>query len=171
MRVNLSRKRKKCTLQGMHFFFFFVRSTWAKKVSENMSDFFGCCSSGESLKEPIDEIGEKELRRAATCFSLTSVNWLIMETESFNSNFCLSFFFCLFLLSNVLLSVESLYFLNKFWISIYHCFLLCLFIFIIYICCLKFGFFLSVTRLLERLQLLQKKCIDCLSSAAVWIAL
>ncbi|KAF2612741.1 hypothetical protein F2Q70_00012491 [Brassica cretica] len=45
-----------------------------KKVSENMSDFFGCCSSGESLKEPIDEIGEKELRRAATCFSLTSVN-------------------------------------------------------------------------------------------------
>ncbi|KAF8080826.1 hypothetical protein N665_0920s0009 [Sinapis alba] len=31
-------------------------------------------SSGESLKEPIDEIGEKELRRAATCFSLTSVN-------------------------------------------------------------------------------------------------
>ncbi|CAF1708995.1 hypothetical protein HID58_055876 [Brassica napus] len=31
-------------------------------------------SSGESLKEPIDEIGEEELRRAATCFSLTSVN-------------------------------------------------------------------------------------------------
>ncbi|KAJ0248406.1 LOB domain-containing protein 27 [Hirschfeldia incana] len=31
-------------------------------------------SSGESLKEPMDEIGEKELRRAATCFSLTSVN-------------------------------------------------------------------------------------------------
>lgn len=47
------------------------------KRLENMRTcltFFGCCSSGESSKEPIDEIGEKELRRAATCFSLTSVN-------------------------------------------------------------------------------------------------
>ncbi|XP_010426255.1 PREDICTED: LOB domain-containing protein 27-like [Camelina sativa] len=31
-------------------------------------------SSGETLKEQIDEIGENELRSAATCFSLTSVN-------------------------------------------------------------------------------------------------
>ncbi|KAF8052344.1 hypothetical protein N665_1570s0005 [Sinapis alba] len=31
-------------------------------------------SSGESLKERIDENGESELRSAATCFSLTSVN-------------------------------------------------------------------------------------------------
>ncbi|KAL1187949.1 LOB domain-containing protein 27 [Cardamine amara subsp. amara] len=31
-------------------------------------------SSGENLKEQIDEIGENELRSAATCFSLTSVN-------------------------------------------------------------------------------------------------
>ncbi|ESQ45772.1 hypothetical protein EUTSA_v10011007mg [Eutrema salsugineum] len=31
-------------------------------------------SSGESLKEPIGEIGENELRSAATCFSLTSVS-------------------------------------------------------------------------------------------------
>ncbi|KAG7560043.1 Lateral organ boundaries LOB [Arabidopsis thaliana x Arabidopsis arenosa] len=31
-------------------------------------------SSGGSLKEQIDEIGENELRSAATCFSLTSMN-------------------------------------------------------------------------------------------------
>ncbi|CAH2064954.1 unnamed protein product [Thlaspi arvense] len=31
-------------------------------------------SSGESLKEPMNEMGENELRSAANCFSLTSVN-------------------------------------------------------------------------------------------------
>ncbi|VVB04492.1 unnamed protein product [Arabis nemorensis] len=31
-------------------------------------------SSGESLKEQMDQIGENELRNAANCFSLTSVN-------------------------------------------------------------------------------------------------
>ncbi|KAF3544814.1 hypothetical protein DY000_02008539 [Brassica cretica] len=43
-------------------------------------------SSGESLKEPIDEIGEKELRRAATCFSLTSKrnlhSWVISSCSN-----------------------------------------------------------------------------------------
>jgi len=37
-------------------------------------EYIGGCSSGGSLKEQIDEIGENELRSAATCFSLTSVN-------------------------------------------------------------------------------------------------
>lgn len=49
-----------------------IKEVFLKMVIE--LEYIGGCSSGGSLKEQIDEIGENELRSAATCFSLTSMN-------------------------------------------------------------------------------------------------
>lgn len=46
----------------------------SKFLGKYLNSIFGGCSSGESLKKHIDDTGESDLRSAATCFTLTSVN-------------------------------------------------------------------------------------------------